>query len=58
VELPTDAPTVLLIEPDGCYIRLENAKAQSLMTASDYLSFTLRKQILADPTSPVLSKHP
>ncbi len=53
---PSDPPTVAAIELDRRCIRLNDAKMQCFIAASDY--FTLREQTLAHPISPAFAKHP
>ncbi len=57
-ECPSDLPTVAAIELDRRCVRLNDAKIQCFMAASDYFSFSLREQTLAYPTSPAFAKHP
>jgi hypothetical protein len=57
-ESPSDPPTVAAIELDRRCIRLNDAKVQYFITASDYFSLALRQQTLAHPISPAFAKHP
>ena len=57
-ECPSDAPAVAEIELDPRCIRLNDAKMQCFMAASDYFCLCLREQTLAYPISPALAKHP
>ena len=57
-ECPSDPPTVAAIELDGRCIRLNDAKMQCFMAASDYFSLPLREQALAYSGSPAFAKHP
>ena len=58
LERPSDPPTVAAIEFDRRCIRLNDAKMQCCMAASDYFGFPLREQSLAYPMSPAFAKHP
>ena len=55
---PSDLPTVAAIELNRHCIRLDDAKMQCFIAASDYFSLPLRKQTLAYPISPAFAKHP
>ncbi len=57
-ECLNDPPTVALIELDRRCIRLDDAKMQGFMAASNYFSLCLREQTLAYPISPAFAKHP
>jgi hypothetical protein len=57
-ELTRNLPSLTKIELYRDQIRLNNAKAASLATASSYLGFTLCEQSSSDTLSPVLPKHP
>ena len=57
-ECPSDLPTMAAIELDRRCIRLNDAKMQCLMAASDYFSLPLREQSLAYAISPAFAKHP
>jgi len=57
-ECPDDPPTVATIELDRRCIRLNDAKMQCFIAASDYFSLPLREQTLAYPISPAFAKHP
>src|SRR6266566_7548710 len=57
-ECPSDPPTVAAIELDRRCIRLNDAKMQCFIAASDYFSLPLREQTLAYPISPAFAKHP
>jgi hypothetical protein len=46
-EYPCDLPTVEAIELGRSCVRLNDAKMQCFMAASDYFSFLLREQTLA-----------
>jgi hypothetical protein len=46
-EYPSDLPTVEAIELGRSCVRLNDAKIQRFMAASDYFSFLLREQTLA-----------
>jgi len=54
----SDPPTVSAIELDRRCIRLNDAKMQCFIAASDYFSLPLREQTLAYPISPAFAKHP
>ena len=54
----SDSPTVAAIELDRRYIRLNDAKMQCFIAASDYFILPLHEQTLAYPISPALAKHP
>jgi hypothetical protein len=57
-ECPDDPPTVVVIELDRGCIRLDDAKMQRFMAASNYFSLGLREQTLAYPMSAAFAKHP
>jgi hypothetical protein len=57
-ECPSDPPTVAAIELDRRGIRLNDAKMQCFIAASDYFSLPLREQTLAYPISPAFAQHP
>ena len=57
-ELMRNPPSLTRIEPYRDQIRLNDAKAARLTTASSYLGFTLCEQTPSDTLSPVLLKHP
>ena len=57
-ECPGDAPTMAAIELNRRCIRLNDAKMQCLMAASDYFSLPLREQTKAYSFSPAFAKHP
>ena len=57
-ELTRNLPSLMKIELYRDQIRLNDAKAAGLATASSYLRFTLREQSSSDTLSPVLPKHP
>src|SRR5580692_11729819 len=57
-ELMRNPPSLTRIELYGDQIRLNDAKAARLATASSYLRFTLCEQPPTDTLSPVLLKHP
>lgn len=57
-ECVADTPTVAAIEFNRRIIRLNHAKMQCFVAASDYFSFPLRKQALAYAISPAFAKHP
>ncbi len=57
-ECASDPPTASLIELDRRNIRLNDTKIKSFIAASDYLSFSLRKQTLSYAKSTAFAKHP
>ena len=57
-ERPSDPPTVAAIELDRRCIRLNDAKMQCFIAASDYFSLPLREQTLAYPISPGFREAP
>jgi hypothetical protein len=57
-ELTRNLPSLTKIELYRDQIRLNDAKAAGLATASSYLGFTLCEQSSSDTLSPVLPKHP
>ena len=57
-ELIRNPPSLTRIELYRDQIRLNDAKATRLATASSYLRFTLCEQSPSDTLSPVLLKHP
>ena len=57
-ECPSDPPIVVAIELDRRGIRLNDAKMQSGIAASDDFSLSPREQTLANPKSPAFAKHP
>jgi len=57
-ELTRNLPSLTKIELYRDQIRLDDAKAAGLATASSYLGFTLCEQSSSDTLSPVLPKHP
>ena len=57
-ECPSDPPTAAAIELDRRCIRLNDAKMQCFIAASDYFSLPLGEQTLTYPISPAFSKHP
>ena len=57
-KLPSDTPALSVIEIDRRGIRLENAKPEGSMTATDDFSFTLCQQSVPNAVSPMLVNHP
>ena len=57
-ELTRNLPSLTKIELYCDQIRLNDAKAAGLATASSYLGFALCEQSSSDTLSPVLPKHP
>jgi len=57
-ELTRNPPSLTSIEPYRDQIRLNDAKAARLATASNYLRFTLCEQSSSDTLSSVLLKYP
>ena len=57
-EYPSHPPTVATIELDRRCIRLNDAKMQYFIAASDYFSLTLGEQTLANPISPAFAGAP
>jgi hypothetical protein len=57
-ELTRNPPSLTRIELYRDQVRLNDAKAARLATASNYLGFTLCEQSPSDTLSPVLLKHP
>jgi hypothetical protein len=57
-ELTRSPPSLTRIEIYRDQIRLNDAEAARLATASSYLGFTLCEQSPSDTLSPVLLKHP
>jgi hypothetical protein len=57
-ELPHNSPSLTRIKLYRDQIRLNDAEAARLATASIYFGFTLCEQSTSDTLSPVLLKHP
>jgi len=57
-EGPSDLPTVLAIEFNRCCIRLDNAKAQCFVAASDYFSFRFGEETPAHSLSAGFALNP
>ena len=54
-ECPSDPPAVTAIKLDRRFIRLNDAKVQCFMAASDYFRLRLREQALAYPISAAIA---
>jgi hypothetical protein len=57
-ELARNSPSLARIELYRDQIRVNDAEAARLATASSYLGFTLCEQSASDTSPPVLPKHP